>query len=203
MRAIHGALKKHQRIKTMKNAKKKTFIQNKPILSAIIAGVVLYFITSLLDTIINKKKFVDGMWDVLKAIGVFFWNILIFGIPVWIILILLLVALVLIRFINNTSIDTTPSWKNYTEDNIKEWRFAWSYTHRTNLIDNLRPICKNCSCELSYKTRINSEYGYGDFLVCPNCNSIFRVPNESDKQDVTNLIIHRATQMEKRKFNPK
>jgi hypothetical protein len=154
--------------------------------SLVIGGAIFsYALPSIHMSITQNISVVLGLYNVGKIIINFIVRVFMFRIPVWILLLVILGLLFILIFISMISANrhSLPKWRNYTHEYYGEWLFEWNYKIRQfggTEIDNLRPICNKCYCDLSNRS---------NYLYCPNCNAIFPDVNYTILANIEKIII--------------
>ncbi|WP_136603820.1 hypothetical protein [Paenibacillus dokdonensis] len=134
----------------------------------IVAGTITAFITLAITTPIVAYTRSISFSKSLKAIWDWIVETLTFGIPLWIIL-LIIVIILTARRIFRSSPESKPEFLNYTNDVIEGIKWEWSfYTYGGKYDFNANtpiPICKNCNgyLVLDYDDYHNLK------LRCENC----------------------------------
>ena len=177
----------------MKNeyqSKFKKFIYNPwtLVVGTVILGI---FIPSSINAIKNQKNIVESVQMILQTIFTAIKTFLCFRIPVWAILLTLLgivaAIIIIFKFFYNDEPLQEPLWKAFTHFQWKDWLFTWEYSG--NMIINLRPICNNCKCELTYESS-GHMFDRG-FFYCPNCSSKYPGIYQNELKDVEKIIYHK------------
>jgi hypothetical protein len=159
--------------------------------SLVIGGSIFsYVLPSIIMSITQNISVAMGLYNVGKVIIKFIVRFFLFRIPVWILLSvilgLLFIFILILMILTNKNI--LPRWKNYTREYYVEWLFEWNYTENVygdTQINNLRPICTNCRCDLSVE---NDMYNRG-YLYCPKCSSKFSLLKHNTLEDLEKVII--------------
>ena len=147
----------------------KSFFKH-PIISGVIVGVIVLIIGLIVTPMIAPVKW-QSFYEVIKTIGLFIINILSYGVPVWIIIIIGVAYLFLIKMVKRFSANIEPDFTSYTSDVLDDihWEWGWfksiyqgGYDFKGN---SPVPICKRCQGYLVVRTR-----GYHiKFLECESC----------------------------------
>jgi len=93
------------------NKKTKAFFNN-PWVIGIGVTIVSYLITSLLNKLVTGVDFKTS----LRSVLVFLWKVLNFGIPLWLIIIILLLVRLIFKFLKASVEEQNPEWWYYTKD---------------------------------------------------------------------------------------
>ncbi|MDD4681468.1 MAG: hypothetical protein PHP79_11440 [Clostridia bacterium] len=159
----------------------------------VLGGVVVFLLTSILNSIIQNVNYIKSAKNIIIFIFEIFKSILIFKVPIWIVL-LCLCGLIFVLYIvfEWQNIENKPRWMNYKSDCFFEWLFAWEYSDYlgTCNITRLRPICSNCRCELSRGNEKESFYSQ-EIMYCPDCGKKFKMLTDNTINDVEKIIINR------------
>lgn len=141
--------------------------------TVLIVGVLLYIGISNLTTILNFLQI---------------------GVPLWLVLLLIAVIIAIRIFVFKTSSASSTNHQfqetreAYTKDKILEINWEWHWESST--IQNLTPICPQCSNELTIETR---EWSYVDrsfretFIECDNCD--FEMKSNKEKDDIFQSVM--------------
>lgn len=164
-------------------------IKNK-FLFPIITGVIGSLITPIIIFLIVKIK--GKLFNFFYSILLFFKDVMIFKISLWIfilILIIILLSLFFFKFIRYKIITFYdeekhhPEWINYRTDYFYNFKFSWSYSYWFNNfeVSNIKLICSTCNieCEETNLKGIDGRdliingiedlTGVKEFF-CPKCN---------------------------------
>ncbi|MFY9120671.1 MAG: hypothetical protein WAO57_10145 [Syntrophomonadaceae bacterium] len=153
----------------------------------VLGGVVVFLLTSILNSLIQNVNFIESAKNIIIFIFEILKSIFIFKVPIWLV-ILFLCGLIFMLYIVSEWKNTAPQWMNYKSDYFFEWLFAWEYSNYlgTMKITGLRPICSKCKCELSL-----GSIHYQEILYCPDCGSKYKLLTENTIDDVEKIIINR------------
>jgi hypothetical protein len=189
----------------MKESTKNNFL-----LPLMVAFIVAFVLSPIANAFFDpKKKEIPFITPVLKFFS-FIWNsILNYPLPIWIFLVVMFLIGFLLYFINikkKTPIEDIqitvpppvlevpvllkPDYLKYTQDILKQWKWNWKYKTtdygKTYLIDDLRPVCSNCSMKAI-------DGGLHFLFTCPNCDRVFNTAQTSseDKNKIIALIKYR------------
>ena len=151
--------------------KEKSFWTN-PWTVTIGGGLVVLFITVIIDAITAEKIF-----NTLKVLLSFIWNIVIsilnFRLKVWWLLcgiaVIAIVLCILIKLSDKKSQTIEkPKFLEYTEDHILglSWRWRWERMYDGKYrIENLEAVCSKCGTPLVFE--------YSELHKCLRCNKEF------------------------------
>ena len=139
-------------------------------------GTTLFgFLLSLANDYFKKTPFLTTLNNLFKKITHFIILILNFKIKIWIILAIILLLILIVFIISKNSNEAKPeypSFYNYREDQLKGFKWSWSWSKSTRgwCIKNLKPHCPKCDTPLGRTTFFSIE--------CPRCdNYIERTPS--------------------------
>lgn len=171
----------------MKNKLKK--YKKNPWLIAIIAPIIVFFIISALKSFKADINFVEGVKFVYFSLFDFVTSILLFKVAVWIYLLTFLGILIIIEIILRLKESSKPLWLDYKRDYVNGIWFEWNYIKEFNKykINNLKPICSDCHCELS-KGIDDSNLIDKYYLYCPSCQKRFEMINQRKINDAKKVI---------------
>jgi NOL1/NOP2/fmu family ribosome biogenesis protein len=161
------------------------------------AGIFLYLVTTIVNSFIKDINFKDSFIGIAKTIGRVLYIILTFRIYVWILILVIIVFFFIILISAKLkSSNNILAYKDYRYIKYDEWLFTWDYSSSRNgiHINNLRPICMKCRCELSQAENRHwaRNGGCKDFFYCPNCNEKYNYIYSSDNilGDIEKIIIY-------------
>lgn len=173
------------------NDKLKKVIKN-PWVISIGSAIIAFFLISALKSLEADINFVEGI----KIIYFYLFNlaksILLFKASLWIYILVFLVILIIIEFILKFKKSSKPLWLDYKRDHVNGIWFEWDYIKDFNKykINNLRPICSDCHCELS-KGIDDSNLIDKYYLYCPSCQKRFEMINQREINDAKKVIVSR------------
>ena len=179
-----------------------------PVLTAVVGGVLLYFIAVIFDVVLNKSEFAKSLLTVLG--GIWICVTIAFGsiislfrapIPLWIVLVLVVLVAAFARHSWRKSSgvetlprsDAVPRWLSYTVDDFNGWRFTWKYNQAGTVI-GLDIICA-CGCGLTKENQIRHAWDTTVRRTCPNCGKVYREPTRKDFIDAQHLIVFNANKL--------
>lgn len=143
---------------------------------SVFTAVIVEVVASIIVSSISKINLIDATIIIWKWIYNLIKSIVLFRVPIWIILILLVFLLIIITFIYNYSNRNNcskPWYSDYIKDEYKNILYTWNYTttYSGNIdIENFRPICPSCDGDLTMvREHGNRHYG-SPRLFCPNCD---------------------------------
>ena len=157
-------------------------------------GLVLYLLISGITALTKNINIWKAIGTVARAIGNGVYAFLTFGVPVWVLLIVIGVGIPVLRLrrvlVRVTEEAERGSYRSYTKDIVRGWLFIWSWS-KYGLI-NLTPVCKVCECALSENIIGRHFKGEEAHLYCPECGEKYpRVGG--DISDIKKIVASRAT----------
>ena len=169
--------------------KEKKLLQN-PWVVSIFSSVIATLLASLILSVFSKNTFLKSIGIVIEKIVNIFIAIILFRIPIWVLLGLVILLIVILVIIDKVSITKNIDWLSYKSEYYKNWNLVWDYEKDYEgkyEISNLRPIC-TCGCEMS--ERINRYNGEKE-LYCPRCNQVYKMFYREDYEDAKKIIYYK------------
>jgi len=167
-----------------------------PLLVSLVAGIVVWMLPD------NSKNavwsffgiLVGSIWSLTSTIVSAIAWFLNLPVPVWGIIVgLALLFLTLLAIDRWQSTDSTYGnqqiIREYSTDNYKNWKFKWQIG--SNRLFNLRPVCRNCECEIVYDEQYINGHGYSPVIKCPNCDTVDIAPDSRMMEGAEKVFIHR------------
>lgn len=151
----------------MKKIFKKIF--KHPIGIAVSSGVISSTISALIVAYIKSESFMSASITVWKWVISLFHSVLTFGVPVWMLLLILIIYFKLINPISNSfNKNSSPDFLNYKSDIIEgiRWEWEWfSYYGKYSISNRIDAVCIHCNGYL-----IDNRHSYNiNTLECEHC----------------------------------
>ncbi|NEZ45450.1 hypothetical protein [Paenibacillus alvei] len=151
----------------MKKTLKKIF--RHPIGIGVTTAVLSAIISTPIVAYVKSESFSEALVSIFNWLSNLIKSILTFGVPVWVLLLILIVYFKLIKplsnFINRNS---KPPFLDYTDDVIEGIRWEWEwidYWGKYDISSRMSAVCINCNGYLVCK---NVSY-YTNTLECEHC----------------------------------
>lgn len=162
---------------------------------SILCSIIATIIVSTATALYKQINLLEALKLLFKTLLTWISNILIFRVPVYIILLVILFLIfaieIYLKFSTAKEVNS-PKWLNYTRTRYKNWVLKWEYRlsyGNKYKIENLHPICE-CGCELSKKNRQGNSYYSNGILVCPKCGNTYPLLENSTLEDFQKILIH-------------
>ncbi|OME41440.1 hypothetical protein [Paenibacillus odorifer] len=142
-----------------------------PIFISVLTAVLSAIVTTPIVAYIKSQTFIQAFKTILSAVWWFIKVVLTFGIPVWVLLLIIGLFFLMIFILSKKPVQhVKPDFTSYTEDNIEgihwEWEWYQTYSGKYDLSSNSPvPTCSSCKGFLVLGHHL---YG-GNHLVCENC----------------------------------
>lgn len=177
-------IKKSKELMILESKKYEENIINSP--WAVGLGTTLFgFLLSLANDYFKKTPFLTTVNNLFKKITHFIIFILNFKVKFWIILAIILLLILIVFIISKNSNEAKPeypSFYNYKEDQLKGFKWSWSWSKSTRgwCIKNLKPHCPKCDTPM----RIDYYFSSGE---CPRCD--YYASRLSSNEKIERIII--------------
>jgi hypothetical protein len=136
-------------------------------------GIIVLILPSIIQSAVQKISFITVLKKWRNGLVTFF----IFGVPLWIILIILIITVVVFHIYNklkrngSTTLEkeNIPDFLSFKTMKYKDWVIRWSYTklpENEYIVNNIIPIYE-CGCELVRGKYISCTTA--PKFTCPNC----------------------------------
>lgn len=142
-------------------------------------GITVTVIGAIVTALLRSQVLIEGL--ITTAVNLLGWikKVLLFGIPVWLLLVGVGVLYLVFYVLLNRSDNNKSNFLTYNTDEIDgvKWEWEWfrSYEGKYDIsLDRLIPVCKNCKGFL-----IQDNHFYNGFkLKCEHCNFEKRINDD-------------------------
>lgn len=142
-----------------------------PVVSAVIAGVVLAVAGSVWATL-------KGWWSTI-GLGIAYgwhWLALSSSLPNWLLVVLSFCALAVVFLIAAIAIsrlggvgEPAVTWRSYRHDHYHGVDWQWSFEHGSGNVEWLTPLCPSCQCQLVRESPDYFQSSVAFVLHCKHC----------------------------------